>query len=93
MGGQKVYPAEVESVLMEMDGIVDATVTGEQNPLTGQIVVARVVLAAPVAVSDLKKRVRAFCRDKLAPFKIPVKVAVAESAGYSERYKKIRRKP
>jgi acyl-CoA synthetase (AMP-forming)/AMP-acid ligase II len=93
VGGQKVYPAEVESVLMEMDGIADATVTGEQNPLTGQIVVARLVLAAPTAVSDLKKQVRTFCRGKLAPFKIPVKVSVAESAGHNERYKKIRRKP
>jgi len=74
VGGQKVYPAEVESVLMEMEGVVDATVSGEPNPLTGQIVVARVVLTAPLARSELKKRMRAFCRDRLAPFKLPVKV-------------------
>ena len=91
VGGQKVYPAEVESVLMEMEGVVDATVSGEANPLTGQIVVARVVLTAPLARSELKRRMRVFCRDRLAPFKIPVKVTVDGETRHSGRYKKIRR--
>ncbi len=91
VGGQKVYPAEVESVLMEMEGVVDATVSGEPNPLTGQIVVARVVLTAPLARSELKKRMRAFCRDRLAPFKLPVKVTVDGETRHSGRFKKMRR--
>ena len=42
VGGQKVYPAEVESVLLQMDDIEDVTVRGESNPIVGNIVVARV---------------------------------------------------
>jgi len=91
VGGQKAYPAEVESVLMEMEGVVDATVSDEANPLTGQIVVARVVLTALLARSELKRRMRVFCRDRLAPFKIPVKVTVDGETRHSGRYKKIRR--
>ena len=47
VGGQKVYPAEVESALLEMDNVVDATVRGERNPIVGQCVVARVNLREP----------------------------------------------
>ena len=42
VGGQKVYPAEVENVLLEMDNVEEATVWGRPNPVTGQIVAAAV---------------------------------------------------
>ncbi len=47
VGGQKVYPSEVESALLEMDNVREATVWGEPNPVTGQVVAARVTLARP----------------------------------------------
>jgi acyl-coenzyme A synthetase/AMP-(fatty) acid ligase len=75
---------------MQMDNVRDVTVYGEPNPITGRIVVACVDLLHPEDSIDLKKRLRAFCRDKLAPFKIPVKVEVAEQALFSTRYKKTR---
>ncbi len=37
-----MYPAEVESVLLEVNGVKDAIVYGEKNPLIGEIVVANV---------------------------------------------------
>ena len=39
---------------------------------------------------ELKKYIRAFCKDKLAPFKIPSKVSIVESLEMSERFKKLR---
>src|SRR3569623_3498959 len=54
VGGQKVYPAEVEDVILELDNIVDVAVLGEAHPLLGQIVVAKVVLQAPEPADDLK---------------------------------------
>ena len=91
IGGQKVYPAEVESVLMQMDNIRDATVCGEKNPITGSIVAAQVNLFEPEELSELKRRIRAFCKDKLAPYKIPIKVEITEQEQFSARYKKMRR--
>jgi len=91
VGGEKVYPAEVESVLMQMENIKDVVVRGEKNPITGNIVVARVNLFEPEDVVTLKKRIRAFCKDKLARFKIPVKVEAAEGDQFSARFKKLRR--
>lgn len=91
VGGEKVYPAEVESVLMQMENIKDVVVRGERNPITGNIVVARVNLFEPEDPVILKKQIRAFCKDKLARFKIPVKVEIVDSDQFSARFKKLRR--
>jgi long-chain acyl-CoA synthetase len=92
VGGQKVYPAEVESVLLEMANVVDATVYGERHPLTGQIVVARLLLGAPEELSALKRRLREHCRGRLEPYKVPVKVVLAEAPDHGARFKKKRPK-
>lgn len=91
IGGEKVYPAEVESLLMELDNILDASVRGEPNPITGQMVVARVTLAEPEEPSALRKRIRSALKEKAAPFKIPAKIEITENPLHSARYKKMRR--
>ncbi|MER3458361.1 MAG: AMP-dependent synthetase [Chloroflexota bacterium] len=90
VGGQKVYPAEVESVLLQMDNVKDVVVFGEKNPITGHIVVARVNLFEPEDPRAFKQRLRAFCRDKLAAYKIPVKVEISGQAQFNARYKRVR---
>jgi long-chain acyl-CoA synthetase len=90
VGGEKVYPAEVESVLLEIDNVRDATVFGERHPITGNIVVAELSLREPEDRKPLAKRVRKHCRERLASFKVPVKVRIAEAARVSERFKKQR---
>lgn len=91
VGGQKVYPAEVESVLLQMENVQDATVTGEANPITGQIVRARVNLFEPEEADAFRRRMRVFCRERLASYKIPVKVEITSREQYSARFKKMRR--
>src|SRR5947209_16819005 len=41
VGGEKVYPAEVESVLQLIAGVADVVVSAEKSPLTGQMVQAK----------------------------------------------------
>lgn len=91
VGGQKVYPTEVENVILQMDNIQDVAVFGERHALLGQIVVAKVILDAPEALDSVKKRVRHACLSQLAPFKVPSKVLLAEGMLHSARQKKIRR--
>ena len=91
IGGQKVYPAEVEDVILELDNIEDVAVFAEQNALIGAIVVARVVTETPESRGALKKRIRAACAERLAAFKVPTKVVLAEQPLYSARHKKMRR--
>jgi acyl-coenzyme A synthetase/AMP-(fatty) acid ligase len=90
VGGEKVHPAEVEGVLGEMPGVLDATVSGERNMLTGQLVCARVRLAGNEPAAEFRARMRAFCSNRLAPYKIPQKVIVVDQALHSERFKKSR---
>src|SRR5207247_5553917 len=42
VGGAKVYPQEVEAVILELAEVAEATVWGAPNPITGNIVCARV---------------------------------------------------
>jgi len=91
VGGQKVYPAEVESVLLQMDNVADAVVLGEPHPITGNIVTARVNLVEPEPAQAFRQRVRAFCRERLASYKAPVKVEIVAAEQFNARYKRVRR--
>jgi long-chain acyl-CoA synthetase len=90
VGGEKVYPAEVESVIQGLDNVAAVTVHGERNPITGQIVCARVTPLRTEDAKALAARVKAACRQRLRPFQVPVKVEVVEDRQYSERFKKTR---
>jgi long-chain acyl-CoA synthetase len=90
VGGEKVFPAEVENVILQIANIKDVSVTGKANPITGQVVVARVELGQPEDPQALEKRVRLFCKDHLAPFKIPVAVEIVSAKLYGHRFKKVR---
>ena len=88
VGGQKVLPAEVESIILEMEEISDCMVYGEKNAITGQTVVCDVVLNKNI--ENIKKRVRVFCKDRLDAYKIPTKVNLVDKINFSDRLKKIR---
>jgi long-chain acyl-CoA synthetase len=91
VGGEKVYPAEVESVIQSMDSVEEATVYGEQNPLVGQIVCAKVRAREPVDAAAFAEEVKRYCSMHLERFKVPVKVQLVDEAQFGERFKKVRR--
>lgn len=90
VGGEKVYPAEVENVIQSMPVIEDATVYGEPHPITGQIVCAKVRPRSTAETERLPGEVRRFCRERLERFKAPVKVEVVDELAVSARFKKQR---
>lgn len=90
VGGEKVFPAEVESVILQIPGIVDCSVRGEKNMITGNIVVADVVLNGDWDKYELSSRIRQFCKTKLENYKVPVKVNIVDKLQLGERFKKIR---
>ena len=91
VGGQKVYPSEVEAVLLEMGNVRDVAAYGEPSPLTGHFVAARFNLFKPEPLPDFKRRMRAFCRDRLANYQIPLRVEIVERQLSGARFKKMRR--
>ena len=90
VGGQKVYPFEVENVLLEVKNIKDAVVKGEKNPILGNIVTAKLNLYKPEPKDSLAKRIKDFCKDKLEPYKIPIKIEISEENLYGARFKRMR---
>jgi len=90
IGGDKVYPSEIETVLLEIPNIAEATVSGKSNPVTGTVVTATVQLVEPEDPRTMSRRVRAYCVERLEAFKVPMTVKVADAAQHSDRFKKIR---
>ena len=90
VGGEKVYPVEVENILLDMPNVKDVSVTGVSNPITGQIVMARFNLFEPEELSAFRRRMREFCAPLLAPYKVPAKVEIIDEVQYSGRFKKMR---
>jgi acyl-CoA synthetase (AMP-forming)/AMP-acid ligase II len=90
VGGNKVYPAEVEDVLLQMENVTDVAVHGEKHPITGQVVVATILLEHEEPLADFKVRMRQFCNGRLAGYKIPVKASFADGPLYSPRFKRMR---
>jgi len=90
VGGQKVYPAEVEGVIQEMPGVADATVYAERNAITGQIVCANVTLTVAEDTAAFTKRLKLHCRGRMELYKVPVKVRVVGAPQHGARFKKMR---
>jgi len=76
-GGEKVYPAEVEEVLLAHPDVVDAAVFGVPDPRWGQAVAA--VVAHRDGASVEADALRAFVGDRLAGYKKPQHLLVLDS--------------
>ncbi|SVB28782.1 uncharacterized protein METZ01_LOCUS181636 [marine metagenome] len=90
VGGEKVYPQEVENVIQEMDNVAEVTVFGEKNSIIGNIVCAKIRLETNENKKQFIINVKEFCRSKLETFKVPVKVLLSDENLYSSRFKKVR---
>lgn len=88
VGGEKLMPAEVESVVLGVPGVTDCRVHGEAHPLTGQTVAVDVV-SFTSDQEALRAAIRTACREHLARHKIPTRVTFVPSVS-GERMKKTR---
>jgi acyl-CoA synthetase (AMP-forming)/AMP-acid ligase II len=70
-GGENIYPAEVEAVLLSADGVADAAVIGREHPDLGEIPVAFVVADR---TEPRREALIEVCRAGLARFKVPAEV-------------------
>lgn len=68
VGGENVYPIEIESVIESIKGVEDVTVTGVPDDEYGEVLVAFVVGSA--SEQEIKK----VCKNELASYKVPKRV-------------------
>ena len=90
VGGEKVIPNEVESLILSIPEVQDAMVYGENNVITGQTVVCDVVLNTNINAKEAKKIIRKYCKDKIDNYKIPTKILIVQKTNFSDRFKKMR---
>lgn len=90
VGGEKVLPAEVESVVLELNFVEDCMVFGQNNAITGQMVAVQVVLKEGFDQIEAKALIRKHCKEQLDAYKVPVKFNFENKTNFSERFKKKR---
>jgi acyl-coenzyme A synthetase/AMP-(fatty) acid ligase len=91
VGGEKVNPAEVESVVEELDMVREAVAYGEPNAIVGHVVCARVRLSGAADPRAAAREIKAHCRRRLEPHKVPVRVTIVDEPLHTDRSKKLRR--
>jgi acyl-CoA synthetase (AMP-forming)/AMP-acid ligase II len=77
-GGQNVYPAELEDIILRCSGVAECAVIGLPDALWGERVTAVVVPHAGSSVTALE--LEAFCRRHLAGFKIPKEFVISRES-------------
>ncbi len=90
VGGEKVLPTEIETVVIELPQVVDCKAKGVANAITGQMVVIDVILADGYDPKVEKNVIRSHCRERLDAYKVPAKINFVSELAFSDRFKKIR---
>lgn len=89
MGGEKIYPREIEDLLYSHPAVKEAAVIGAPHSLRGEVPEAYVVLQETAATSE--KELRHFCAAHLSKFKVPHKIEVVDELPRSSVGKVLRR--
>lgn len=80
---RKVNPREVERVILQIEGVREAKVYGENAGARGEVVAAAVVASPDIT----RERIRDWCRLHLSSHKVPRIVKLLESIPVDERGK------
>lgn len=89
-GGENIYPAEVEAVLLSHPAVFDAGVVGDASTAWGQVPVAFAVKKIGFE-KVAEEEIRAFCRERLAHYKCPLRIYFVEQLPRNAANKLLRR--
>lgn len=93
VGGAKVQPEEVETVINVFPGVSMSRVRARANPILGAVVEAEIVLRADAETdrAELKRAILAHCRPRLAAHKVPASVKFVDALPITSGGKLVRR--
>ena len=72
--GFQVWPREIEEVISAHPAVLEVGVAGIPDPVKGEVAKAWVVLKRDVVRATTSDEIRAYCRERLAPYKVPAYV-------------------
>tara|TARA_B100000767_G_C19615445_1_gene471705 strand:- start:495 stop:896 length:402 start_codon:yes stop_codon:yes gene_type:complete len=91
VGGEKVFPIEVENILKEYENVSDAVVYAKENRILGHIVAADIMPINKVdEENDFILSIKRYCTERLENYKVPIKINIVNRIELSDRYKKVR---
>lgn len=90
VGGEKVYPVEIESVLGQVQGVLDAVIWGVKNPIMGMGIKALIKYSPELEENTIKQRVTEYANKHLESFKRPLLYTFIIDDLHSSRFKKMR---
>lgn len=89
VGGEKVFPSEVEDMMIEHPKIKDLVIVGIPDDLKGEAPKAFIQLTE--GEKTTAEEIREYCRSRMAPYKMPVAVAFLKEIPRSAAGKALRR--
>ena len=90
VGGEKVYPQEVENIILKLNNVAEVRVYSKKNPIVGNMICADVKLVVSEGEKEFKTRLKFFCKQNMEKFKIPVKIEIVQDDQFNDRFKKVR---
>ncbi|MDP4086276.1 MAG: o-succinylbenzoate--CoA ligase [Bacillota bacterium] len=88
-GGENIYPAEIEAVLLAHPSVADAGVIGIEDEAWGQVPVSFIV--KNIGMNPSQEEIQQFCMEKLAKYKVPKQIFFLESLPRNAAKKLLRR--
>lgn len=89
VGGEKVYPSQVEDMMLDHPQIKDLVIVGIPDEIKGEAPKAFIQLQEGATCTEAE--IRAYCRTQMAPYKVPVAVEFIEEVPRSASGKALRR--
>lgn len=89
VGGEKVYPGEVEAALLKMPEVGACRAFGVPNAILGQAVAVELIPLGEINPSELRSRVRKYARGALSRYKIPVDIRIVDEISINSRGKRV----
>jgi long-chain acyl-CoA synthetase len=89
MSGWKIYPTEVENVLIQHPAVSDVAVFGIPDERKGEVPVAAVVLRPGHTLTEAE--LESYCRDRMAGYKVPRRLVPTDALPRVHGWKLLRR--
>ena len=90
VGGEKVYPQEVENIILKLNNVAEVRVYSKKNPIIGNMICADIRLIKAEDKKEFISRLKYFCKQNMEKFKIPVKIEIVQNDQFNDRFKKVR---
>ena len=90
VGGNRVSPKEVESVILSLPEVVDCTISGEFDDMLGEILKAEIALVPKTDQKMAREEILKKCASELISYKVPQKIEFLDKVSFAATGKKVK---